>query len=399
MAPGLRWALGCAAVWLGICTSMAQAAPVNVTVAVLSLAGDARFAARRIEHAYPGHPQGRALDGARLGASDADVEMQMAGINLSVRDVVLPNMQSLTKVLAELKAAHVQHLIADLPLAELRQVVLAAPAALGGAMVFNAGLDTDALRGEQCAAHLLHTYPSRQMFSDALAQYLAARSWRKVLMLQGPLPDDQLQADALNRSARRYGLKIVQTRPFKLSGDPRDRDLANTRLLTGDREHEVVAVMDSQGEFARTLPYATQWPRPVVGSNGLMARAWHAQWERSGGPQVSRSFRRLSGRAMQDSDWAAWVAVKAIAAVLVAEPGAGIGAQLKRIRSDSVFVDGFKGPRLSFRPWDGQLRQPLFLSHGDGVVGLAPIDGVLHPSEVLDTLGMDEKESTCRARP
>ncbi|CAN5546960.1 ABC transporter substrate-binding protein [soil metagenome] len=385
---------------LAVVAPVAAAAELgSVTVAVISLAGDERYASRRLERAYPGHPQGRPMDAARLAAEDAAVELQTAGLTLKVREVLLPDAQALPKALNELKAAGVHHLVADLPLAEMSQLVRTAPAALGGAMVFNAGLDDDALRGEQCAAHLLHTFPSRQMLTDSLAQYLAARSWRKVLILQGPLPGDQLQGEALMRSARRYGLKITQTRPFKLSGDPRERDLSNTRLLTGEREHDVVAVMDSDGEFARMLPYATQWPRPVVGANGLMAAAWHPQWERNGGPQLSRRFLRLAKRPMQSQDWAAWVAVKAVAAVLVDEPNAGIPQQLKRLRSGTVYLDGFKGPRLSFRPWDGQLRQPIFLSHIDGVVGLAPLDGVLHPTEVMDTLGVDEKESTCRARP
>jgi ABC transporter substrate binding protein (PQQ-dependent alcohol dehydrogenase system) len=388
---------------LGLACLGAQAAlaavPVSVTVAVISLADDARYAPRRLERAYPGHPQGRPGDAARLAADEASVELQMAGVALKIREVMLPDLQALPKALADLKAARVQHVLADLPLPALRQLVQTAPSALGGAMIFNAGLDDDGLRGEQCAAHLLHTYPSQQMFSDALAQYLAARSWRKVLLLQGPQLDDVLQGAAMNRSAKRYGLKVIQTRPFKLSGDPRERDLSNTRLLTGDREHEVVLVMDSQGEFARTLPYATQWPRPVAGASGLMAQVWHPQWERNGGPQLSRRFQKLAKRPMQGHDWAAWMAVKAVAAVLVDEPKATIPQQLKRLRSGAVGVDGFKGPRLSFRSWDGQLRQPLFLGHGDGVVGLAPLDGVLHPTEVLDTLGMDEKESACKQRP
>lgn len=376
----------------------ATTAPTTVTIAVVSLADDARYAPRRLERSYPGQPQGRPTDAARLAADDAAVELETVGVGLKVREVLLPDAQALPKALAELKAAGVHHLIADLPLAELNGLVRTAPAALGGAIVFNTGLDDDALRASQCAAHLLHTYPSRQMLADALAQYLAARSWRKALLLQGPLPGDQLQAEAFNRSARRYGLKITQTRPFKLSGDPRERDLANTRLLTGEREHDVVAVMDSDGEFARLLPYATQWPRPVVGGNGLMAAAWHPQWERNGGPQLSRRFARLAKRPMQGHDWAAWAAVKALAAVLVEAPGAPVARQLQQLRGGAVYLDGFKGPRLSFRAWDGQLRQPLFLSHIDGVVGTAPLDGVLHPTEIMDTLGVDEKESLCRAR-
>lgn len=380
-------------------STLCWAAPTPVQVAVISLAQDSRYTPRQLERAYPDHPGGRVNDAVRMAAEDAALELEELGLGLTFRDVLLPDAQALPKILLELKAAHVQHIVADLPAPLLKQLVQQAPAALGGVMVLNVSADEDALRNADCAAALLHTNPSRQMLTDALAQYLAARNWRKVLLLQGPLPSDQLQAAAMLMSAKRYGLKIVQSKSFKLSGDPRERDLFNTRLLTNEREHDVVAVLDSQGEFARTLPYATQWPRPVVGSNGLMAMAWHPQWERNGGPQVSRRFFKRTKRTMQSQDWAAWMAVKALVAGLAAAPKATIAQQLKQLRDGTVLVDGSKGPPLSFRAWDGQLRQPVLLGHGDGVVGLAPLEGVLHPTEVMDTLGTDQKESTCRARP
>jgi ABC transporter substrate binding protein (PQQ-dependent alcohol dehydrogenase system) len=375
-----------------------HAAVRKVTVAVVSLADDPRYAGRRLELGYPGHPQGRALEGVRLAAQDAAFELAAENVELAVHDVVLPDPAALPAALAGLKALRVQHVVADLPLPVLKELVRQAPAALGGSMVFNTGLDDDSLRAEGCAAHLLHTLPSRSMASDAIAQYLAARNWRKVLLLQGPRPDDALLGEAFARSSRRYGLKLVQTRPFRLSGDPRERDMANVRLLTGEREHEVVAVMDSDGEFARTVPYATQSPRPVVGAAGLAALAWHPQWERYGGPQLSRRFQRLARRPMQAHDWAAWMAGRSIASVLADDPQADIGRQLRKLRGGALFIDGFKGQRLSFRAWDGQLRQPLLLAHGDGVAGVAPLDGVLHAREVLDTLGVDEPESACRQR-
>lgn len=396
----MTWRFAGLVLWaLASVLSLPAAAATKFTVAVVSLDGDSRYAPRRLERAYPGHPGGRAIDGVRLAAADSAFELDAVGLQMEVRDVVLPSVAALPKALAELKASKVQHIVADLPLAELQQLVQAAPAALGGAIVFNTGLDDDRLRQQGCAAALLHTYPSRAMLSDALVQYLAARNWRKALVLQGPLADDALMTDAFNRSAKRYGLKITQLRPFKLTGDPRERDLGNVRLLTGDREHDVVAVMDSDGEFARMLPYATQWPRPVVGANGLMALAWHPQWDRYGGPQLSRRFVKLAHRPMQGADWAAWVAGRAVAAVLAEHPKASVPQQLQALRGGGTTIDGFKGRTLSFRAWDGQLRQPLFLSHVDGVVGTAPLDGVLHPKEVLDTLGFDEQESACRSRP
>ena len=53
---------------------------------------------------------------------------------------------------------------------------------------------------------------------------------------------------------------------------------------------------------------------------------------------------------------------------------------------------------MSFRPWDGQLRQPLLLSDGHAVQAVAPGDGVLHPRDKLDTLGADAPEKRCKAR-
>ena len=130
-----------------------------------------------------------------------------------------------------------------------------------------------------------------------------------------------------------------------------------------------------------------------------MPLAWQAQWQLNGGPQLSRRFQRAAHRPMTGQDWGAWAAVKALVAVLGDNPKASVAEQLKALRSGQVALDGFKGPRLTFRAWDGQLRQPVFLGHADGVAATAPFEGAMHPTEVLDTLGVDEKESPCKARP
>ena len=59
-------------------------------------------------------------------------------------------------------------------------------------------------------------------------------------------------------------------------------------------------------------------------------------------------------------------------------------------------LDGSKGVAMSFRPWDGQLRQTMLLTDGQGVIGAAPVDGVLHPKNSLDTLGVDAPEKLCK---
>jgi ABC transporter substrate binding protein (PQQ-dependent alcohol dehydrogenase system) len=375
------------------------AVAASFTVAILGVEDDTRYQTRRIEHNYPGHPSGRPLDAARLAIEESDPEMQAVGHKLQIKNFTAASAADLPNTIAQLKAAKVQYVLLDLPDAEIKSVMATAPATLGPTVFFNIGSGADELRGTECHASLLHTYPSEGMRADALVQYLAARSWNQAMVLYGPRAKDAQLLEAFMRASKRYGLKVNRSVQFRLSADPRERDLSNVRLLTNDKSYDLVAVMDSDGEFARLLPYNTQWPRPVIGSNGLTALAWHPQWNLNGGPQLSRRFMKAAHRPMTGQDWAAWAAVKALVSVLSELPQASVGEQLKALRSGQVYLDGFKGPRLSFRTWDGQLRQPIFLGHADGVVTTAPFEGVMHPTEILDTLGMDEKESTCRKRP
>lgn len=385
--------------WLLLALAQQLAGAATLTVGVLGLENDARYQPRRLEHNYPGQPGGRALDGAALAVDESAPELDAVGHKLVVKSFMAASAADLPRALAQMKAAKLQYLLMDLPDAELKTALASASAALGTALIFNIGSGADELRGAGCMANLLHTYPSEAMRSDALAQYLAARSWNQALVLYGPRAQDKLQLDAWLRSAKRYGIKVAKQTAFKLSTDPREREQSNVRLLTNDKAYDVVVVIDSDGEFARGVPFNTQWPRPVLGANGLVALAWHPQWDLNGGPQLTRRFVRAAHRPMTGQDWAAWAAVKAVVGVLTESPQSSVTEQLKLLRSGRVAVDGFKGPRLSFRAWDGQLRQPIFLGHADGVAALAPFDGVMHPTEVLDTLGVDEKESTCKARP
>jgi ABC transporter substrate binding protein (PQQ-dependent alcohol dehydrogenase system) len=136
-------------------------------------------------------------------------------------------------------------------------------------------------------------------------------------------------------------------------------------------------------------------PRPVVGDAGLVALAWHAQFERFGAPQVARRFAKAARRPMDAHDWAAWMAGKALVAVALAAPKGPVAAWVAAL--PKVSLDGSKGMPLGFRPWDGQLRQTLLLADGHGVVAQAPVEGILHASNMLDTLGADAPERACKA--
>jgi ABC transporter substrate binding protein (PQQ-dependent alcohol dehydrogenase system) len=66
------------------------------------------------------------------------------------------------------------------------------------------------------------------------------------------------------------------------------------------------------------------------------------------------------------------------------------------LRGSDFILSGFKGQGQSFRPWDGQMRQPILIAGPRLLVSLSPQAGYLHQGSELDTLGTDREESRCR---
>jgi ABC transporter substrate binding protein (PQQ-dependent alcohol dehydrogenase system) len=374
---------------LALASTCAGAAGHKVTL--IALDSDPRLERSRVERAYFGHPTGPAADGLAVALKEAQLELTAAGTSREVDTVAVASAEAARAAATQAEKAGQVALVTDLPADWTLAVADAVKLP-----VLNVGNPEDRLRERDCRPRLYHLIPSERMRADALAQTLAAARWSQVLLLTGPSPVDARRAVVAQAAITRYGLKLAATRPFKLSADPRERELANPRLLTGG-SHDVVWVVDSDGEFARSLPYRTVLPRPVVGDAGLAALAWHAQFERFGAPQVSRRFTRAAQRPMGATDWAAWMAGKALAAAAAASPKGPAGPFAQAL--SAVDLDGSKGVTMGFRPWDGQLRQRLLLTDGQGVVAYAPADGILHPKNTLDTLGGDAPEKLCRNRP
>ncbi len=387
MSRGLGVWRVAAALAVAVVANVAAAATLKATLIVAG--DDPRLERTRLERAYLGHPGGRAGDALKVALDEGKFELDAAGAAVDLATVEVPSADAAKAAATAAERGGAAVVLTDLP----ADWTLAVADAVR-LPVFNLGAADDRLRQQDCRARLYHLIPSERMRSDALAQYLVARKWTRVLVLVGSDPRDAARAATAQASMRRYGLQVAATKPFKRSADPRERDLANPLLLTAGAQYDVVWVVDSDGEFARQLPYQTVLPRPVVGDGGLVALAWHHQFERFGAPQVSRRFTRSAKRPMTAHDWSAWMAGKALVAAAAGAPK-GPPAAWAQALGKSV-LDGSKGVTMEFRPWDGQLRQTMLLTDGQGVIAQAPVDGVLHPSNVLDTLGADAPEKLCK---
>lgn len=98
---------------------------------------------------------------------------------------------------------------------------------------------------------------------------------------------------------------------------------------------------------------------------------------------------------MNSVDFAAWIAVRSIASAVTKLNNADPTAIRELALSEQLPIDGFKGRKLSFRPWSGQLRQPIALVHPRALVSTSPQEGYLHPHNEMDSLGFDQAETTC----
>ena len=367
------------------------AAQEAVRLVYLGLAADPYYAPQPLYTGLSLRDHHRPLEGLHLGLRDTRVLGRALGLGFELAEVTAAA-EDLPQALAAIEESRPVAILMDLPPEDMAAALRAA----GPETLFvNIRDRGDRWRHEGCAANLLHTMPSDSMLSDALAQYLRARNWTEVLLLHGTTPADEDQLRAARGSAAKFGLRIVAERAFELSNDPRQRARSNIALLTGDARYDVVWLVDDLGDFGRVLPYATYAPRPVVGSEGLVPRAWHWTFERYGAPQLNQRFRRLAGRDMSSEDWAARAAVKALAEAAVQAGSAGREELRAALRAPDLSVDLYKGVRGNFRPWNGQLRQPLLLATSNAVIAVAPVEGFAHETDTLDTLGQDRTESAC----
>ncbi len=334
-------------------------------------------------------------DAGRRGAELAIIDSNSTGRFLK-QQFALQSAES-DQAEALLAAAEQQHQ------AGIRLFVVNAPAAtlrllsarLPDSLLLNAGSADDGLRRAQCLGNVLHTLPSRAMLADALAQFLAVRKWTRWLLVTGSTEDDIAYADALKRAAKRFGHKIVAEKPWSFDNDQRRSAQAEMPLFTQASEYDVVLVADERGDFGEYLPYNTWLPRPVAGTQGLTPTAWHKTVETFGAAQLQKRFEELAGRWMNDRDFAAWMAVRSIAAAVTKLRSAEPQAIRALALSADLPLDGFKGRKLSFRPWNGELRQPIELVHPRALVSTSPQDGFLHPSNEMDSLGYDQPEVSC----
>ncbi|MBA2127702.1 branched-chain amino acid ABC transporter substrate-binding protein [Hyphomicrobium methylovorum] len=341
------------------------------------------------------------IAGAKLGIADNNTTGRFLNQTFKL-DTLEGTVDELIAGAKEKQASGDSFIIADLD----PDGILKLSDALSGkpAIIFNVGNPDDRLREEDCRANVMHVAPTRTMLADALGQYLAWKQWRNWFLVSGPRPEDKLLADAYRRAAKKFGAKIVEDREFKQETGSRRADGGFEQVqqqipsfMQRAKDHDVVVVADDGKLFADYFPFRTWVPRPVAGSAGLTPTSWHPALELWGGTQFQHRFRRLNNRQMRTIDYDAWVATRAIGEAVTRRHTTDFKVLHDFIHSPEFEVAAFKGVALSFRTWNGQLREPLIVGTPKLLVSVSPQPGFLHQFSTLDTLGLDKPETKCKA--
>jgi ABC transporter substrate binding protein (PQQ-dependent alcohol dehydrogenase system) len=351
-------------------------------------------------------PVDEGLAGARLAVDDDNTTGRFTNQHFALEAATVPEGGDVAEDFRRLVAKGIRFVVADLPAPALLAVADLPQAR--DVTIFNAGAPDDELRNGTCRGNLLHTLPSRAMLADALVQYLLVKQWSHIFLVTGPSEADRAYAAAVRRAIAKFGATLVAEKPWTYEPGSRRSDTGHyqesaevARFTQGVSYHlfwtyDVLVLADEEDAFGDYFDYATFDPRPIAGTHGLRAAAWarpHQEW---GATQLQDRFRHQAKRWMTDRDYAAWLAVRAVAEAATRAQTMDPPAVAAYMRSDQFELGGYKGVPLSFRPWDGQMRQAILLYDSRALVSVSPQLGFEHQTAALDTIGDDKPESQCR---
>ena len=343
------------------------------------------------------------LAGAQLAIDDNNTTGKFLNQSFALQEIMLNGEGDPAAAVQKLSDAGISLIVADLPADAL--IKAADAGRQRGLVFFNAGATDDRLRQDDCRMNVIHVAPSRAMLADALAQYLVWKHWTRWFLVFGSHEPDKLFADALRRSATRFGARIVQEREFKDTGGARRTDTGLVQIQSqiplftqSAPDYDVLVTADESQVFADYLPFRTSQPRPVAGSAGLEPTSWDASFGQWGALQLQSRFTKKFSRWMTALDMQAWTAVRMIGEAVSRTNSADAKTIASYMRGPDFAVAAFKGDKLTLRDWDLQLRQPVLLADGRTVVSVSPQPGFLHQNSELDTLGFDRPDTKCQLK-
>ena len=296
-----------------------------------------------------------------------------------------------------------------------------------GVPFLNIGSPSIALRNEQCSPTMFHVEPSGGMYLDALAGWYVGSGFREWHVIRGDSDVQRALADRLERTLneRHFGARITGTSEVGDAGSSLDQALRDSEgadvvvlFQRGAKQLDILARADALG--IETPITAFPWPETQTreyyaavleaaqnAGAGHRASAWEPTLDAYGARELNARFRDRFGEPMDAPAWAAYQAIKLPYEAVTFGGASDAAAMIEHFASEDAVFDVWKGIGVTFRPWNHQLRQTLFLvelradaeSAWDRALLVGELPSIYMPRtdpvERLDQLGDLEGPSQC----
>lgn len=398
--------------------------------AVLPLAGSA-IAENRLNLREVGEA---ARMGLILGEEDANKNGELLGRSMALTLANAPTPDAAVRAARRMVARDgVDVLVGGFSAEEAE--ALSAVAEEAGVVFLNIAATSDALR-HACRRNTFHVEASAAMYIDALLGWFVRAGYRRWHLVHddGHEAEAQYERVLASMKARHWGAEVVG-RGVLRQDDSRDFRPA-IAAIAESRPDVVLLLTDwrtqldflSRYEVAGIAAPVTGFPEPATQTrdfylaahdaapktgSGHRAALWEATLDAYGARELNSRFDARWGRPMDPTAWAAYVAVKIAFEAALMTGGSDPDAIVAYLAGETGLFDVSKGIGVTFRPWDHQLRQSLFLvklspeMSGsvalDAMLARASLVGELpaiympgtEPVERLDQLGEIDPSRTC----
>ena len=264
------------------------------------------------------------------------------------------------------------------------------------AVFFNVANKNSDFRQNLCQTNLLHTIASNAMLYDGLVQFLVKRNFKDIFLISGTKEKDLQITKDIKRAVKKFNAKIVEEKQWTYDADIRRKAADEMPVFTQANDYDVIITADNYGDFGEFVYFNSWLPRPLAGTQGLTPKTWHKVIEQWGAAQMQKRFEKFASRWMEDEDFAAWVAIRTIVTSVTKTKSNDMKTALNFIYSKDFELGAYKGRKLTYKDFNGQIRMPVALVQPNALVSTSPQVGFLHPTNDLDTLGIASFQVECK---
>jgi ABC-type branched-subunit amino acid transport system substrate-binding protein/ABC-type amino acid transport substrate-binding protein len=247
-------------------------------------------------------------------------------------------------------------------------------------LFLNVAAPDDSLR-QACSPYTFHIEASAAMYLDAVVRWSAAQGKLRWFVLYPGSQDGQ----ALYRRAIQAISAAGGEEVGKAELPPEQRIYTGAiEAIQRVRPAVVLSLLDPPNQDFFLAQFGdpveglsiVHFPYPVTQTRRYWMRIrqstssaestyrpdlWEATLSDGSAGEINDQFGSRSGSPMDPSAWAAYAAVKIVLESALATGSTDPARLLAYLEDPKTRFDLYKGVPLSFRPWDHQLRQPLYL--------------------------------------